>query len=92
MKSYVQIKSYPKVKSYDEIKSYPTVKSYDEIISYPTVKSYDEILPNGGISDPHFLGVNCNFRFAVRVCQLYRYDQQLQLKVRKIIILATIRL
>ena len=44
------------------------------------------ILPNSGISDPDFLRVNRNFRFSVRICQLYRDYQQLQLNARSLII------
>ena len=41
----------------------------------------NQILPNGGISDPHFLRVHRNLRLPVRIGQLYRDDQQLQLKM-----------
>ena len=44
-------------------------------------KMKNQILPNGGISDPHFLRVHRNLRFPVRIGQLYRDDQQLQLKM-----------
>ena len=45
------------------------------------VKMKNQILPNGGISDPHFLRVHRNLRFPVRIRQLYRDNQQLQLKM-----------
>ena len=44
-------------------------------------KMKNQILPNGGISDPHFLRVHRNLRFPIRICQFYRNYQQLQLKM-----------
>ena len=93
IKYYMSFLPYLKICGLATISTNPSKQSHQHCSCHCVeVKMKNQILPNGGISDPHFLRVHRNLRFPVRICQLYRNDQQLQLKVRKIIILATIRL
>ena len=82
IKYYMSFLPYLKICGLATISTNPSKQSHQHCSWHCSrQKMKNQILPNGGISDPHFLRVHRNLRFPVRIGQLYRNDQQLQLKM-----------